>query len=102
MGLARSDLEEADMGLLGCGLTHGLWPGSVEEVGWRGAGPWRWRGGSPGAGTRSTQASRGAGCVRLLLLDAGAGEAGDGMKTGEWSGEGDAPPVDASERVGDV
>ena len=53
----------------------------------RGDGPWRWRGGSPGAGTRSTQASRGAGCVRLLLLDAGAGEAGDGAKTGEGSGE---------------
>ena len=44
-------------------------------------------GGRPTQRLESTWASRGAGYARLLLLDAGAGEAGDGAKTGEGSGE---------------
>ena len=44
-------------------------------------------GGRPTQRLESTRASRGDGCARLLLLDAGAGEAGDDAKTGEGSGE---------------
>ena len=68
MGLARSDLEEAGMGLLGCGLTHG-------PAGPRGAGPHGRR--ELGLRVERTQ-STGLGRALVVLLLEAEDAGGDG------------------------